>query len=276
MYDYAIEDAPWFSSYSTQIKTVVIGNSVSTIGDGAFRFCTELTSATIGSSVATIGDVAFRNCISLSTIICNAITPPVAVSEYLNPFINVPASANVYIPCGSLGSYQTAKYWANFTNLIEGNKTTSIFDTICPNNAYSKYGFEISANQLQTVGTYEFRDTVSTLSGCDSITVLFLTVKEDVGIAQWRIDNVQLKIYPNPTHDKLTIENEQFTIDNVEIYDVFGRKVYGHQVQGTGYQMQDNTSNLTPQTPNLIDISHLSKGVYFLKIGNRTARFVKE
>ena len=61
--------------------------------------------------------------------------------------------------------------------------TTTFYDTICLNNPYSNYGFDIPANQLQTAGNFEFRDTILNTDGCDSIIVLYLTVNQsDIAI----------------------------------------------------------------------------------------------
>ena len=49
-----------FSGCSS-LKSVTIGNNVTSIGEGAFWDCTSLTSVTIGSSVTSIGLDAFRN-----------------------------------------------------------------------------------------------------------------------------------------------------------------------------------------------------------------------
>lgn len=51
------------------VETVVIGNSITQIQDGAFADCTNLETAVISSSVTSIADDAFDNCNSL-TIIC--------------------------------------------------------------------------------------------------------------------------------------------------------------------------------------------------------------
>lgn len=51
------------------VETVVIGNSITQIHDGAFADCTNLETAVISSSVTSIADDAFDNCNSL-TIIC--------------------------------------------------------------------------------------------------------------------------------------------------------------------------------------------------------------
>ena len=56
-------------------KTTTIPNSVTSIGDYAFRYCTGLTSVTIPNSVTSIGSNAFEECSSLTSItIPNSVT----------------------------------------------------------------------------------------------------------------------------------------------------------------------------------------------------------
>ena len=52
----------------TNIKSVVIGNSVTSIGDDAFSGCTALESVTIPDSVTIIDDNAFYGCTALDNI----------------------------------------------------------------------------------------------------------------------------------------------------------------------------------------------------------------
>ena len=57
------------------VKHVIIGDSVTIIGDGAFNCCSFLTSVTIPNSVTTIGEAAFRYCSRLTSVtIPNSVT----------------------------------------------------------------------------------------------------------------------------------------------------------------------------------------------------------
>ena len=60
--------APW-TAYSKQIKSVVIRDSVTSIGDYAFQYCTSLSSVTFPNSLKTIGKGAFLECTSLESIV---------------------------------------------------------------------------------------------------------------------------------------------------------------------------------------------------------------
>ncbi len=82
------------------IKSVNIGNAVTTIGDNAFYGCTNLTSITIPSSVTSIGANAFYGCTSLTSI-----TIPSSVTSI---------GDNAFYDC------------TNLTSIIFGNSMTSI------------------------------------------------------------------------------------------------------------------------------------------------------
>ena len=75
----------------------------------------------------------------------------------------------------------------------------------------------------------------------------------------------QLKIYPNPVKDEIIIDNGQWIINNnnIEIYDISGRKMVNCQLSIINYQLTINVSNLP-------------SGIYILKIGDYRGRFVKE
>ena len=69
MTDYGASNntSPWKSSSET-IKTIIIENGVTSIGNHAFRYCKGLTSVSIPGSVTSIGDSAFLNCQGLTSL----------------------------------------------------------------------------------------------------------------------------------------------------------------------------------------------------------------
>jgi|GEM_PF-1779457 len=67
MSSYSYKDAPWYS-YRADVKKVIIGSGVTSIGDYAFCGCSSLSSVTIGSGVTSIGNSAFEDCTSLSSV----------------------------------------------------------------------------------------------------------------------------------------------------------------------------------------------------------------
>ncbi len=56
------------AGYSPNVKNVIIGNSVTSIGESAFRSCDSLTSVKIPDSVTSIGNGAFSGCSGLKSI----------------------------------------------------------------------------------------------------------------------------------------------------------------------------------------------------------------
>jgi hypothetical protein len=79
------------------------------------------------------------------------------------------------------------------------------------------------------------------------------------GIEQLQITNDELQIYPNPTHGQLRITDYEPSMGEIEIYDVVGKKLLNYQI-----------------IDDLIDISHLSAGLYILKTGNKITKIIKE
>ena len=86
-----------------------------------------------------------------------------------------------------------------------------------------------------------------------------IKIKKDVGIVG--ANNIHpIQVFPNPTSGKLKIESEKLTIKNVEIYDIYGRKL--------------STFN-SQRSTNEIDISHLANGLYFLKVDGKVFKVIK-
>ena len=67
MDDYYVLMSPWYFC-KDEIFEIIIGDSVTTIGDWAFYRCSWASSLTIGESVITIGESAFESCASLTAL----------------------------------------------------------------------------------------------------------------------------------------------------------------------------------------------------------------
>ena len=99
--------------YCTSLTSITIPNSVMSISNGAFWNCTKLASITIPNSVTSIGNDAFRYCTSLASItIPNSVTS-IGDSTFWNckslASITIPESVtsignSVFIGCTSLAS----------------------------------------------------------------------------------------------------------------------------------------------------------------------------
>ena len=98
-------------------------NSVTSIGSGAFRYCSSLTSVAIGNSVTSIGHCAFQGCSSLTSVtIPNSVT---SIGNYA--FDQCKSLTSVTIPNNvtSIG-HGAFEYCRSLTSLTIGNSVTSI------------------------------------------------------------------------------------------------------------------------------------------------------
>ena len=110
----------------TSLTDVTIGNSVTSIGKSAFYGCTSLTGITIPDSVTSIGKSAFGNCTSLT-----GITIPDSVTSIgENAFGNCTSLTSITIPDSvtSIGGY-TFYGCTSLTGITIPDSVTSIGDS---------------------------------------------------------------------------------------------------------------------------------------------------
>lgn len=69
-----------------------------------------------------------------------------------------------------------------------------------------------------------------------------------------KFDNVQFSVYPNPTTSILKIDDSNFALKNVSLFNVLGKKVLS-------------------SSKNEINLENLSKGIYLVKILNQNNKF---
>ena len=95
-----------------EMEELVIGNSVTAIGENAFANISTLKKVTIGESVKTIHNNAFYNCVNLETIFNYRPTP---TNAYSTAFDGVDKFAcSLYVLPSSIDMYKNASVWRDF------------------------------------------------------------------------------------------------------------------------------------------------------------------
>ena len=147
-------------------QNTIIPNSVTSIGSGAFSFCTGLTSITIPNSVTSIGGDAFFGCYDLQSINSKSCTAPLLGT---NAFNGVSRIIPITIPCGSQASYNSR--WGYFSNFNE-----TVLYTVSATSADSAMG---SVSIL------------STASCTDSTVVLSATANSGYQFNHWSSGSIR-------------------------------------------------------------------------------------
>ena len=112
MWNYGYDSSP-FKYYG--IKTVTIGDGITSIGDYAFMGCTGMTELTLPNSVTSIEDSAFSDCSGLANITSLAEIPPVCGSGVFDGVNKT--NCELIVPIVSVVAYKEARGWKEFSNI---------------------------------------------------------------------------------------------------------------------------------------------------------------
>jgi len=119
------------------------------------------------------------------------------------------------------------------------------------------------------VGEYDYYVVALYEMGCVADSSNHVKIEIKVGISEMdKFDAI--KLFPNPTTGELRMENGKLKIENVEILDVYGRKVGGKFPSNTleGWQPQDDGV--------VIDLTVLQPGIYFVKITTEKGTIIQK
>ncbi len=123
----------------TEIKDLVIPNSVTSIGDRAFSGCSSLTSVTIPNSVTSIGGSAFYGCSSLTSVaIPNSVTSIGGSAFYGCSSLTSVAIPNSVISIGSSAFDGTSWYNNKHDGMVYAGKVAYRYKGEMPANTAIK------------------------------------------------------------------------------------------------------------------------------------------
>ena len=237
MYGYGYPNtAPWIYYYD-QIKNIVIGNEVTTIGSMAFIGSdpnNKLTSIVIGNSVTEIGNGAFFGTTVASLIIPNSVTT-IGVSAFQQS-INL---TSIVIGSSVITIGPTAFFKCSKLDTIVNKATTP--------PAFGGYNIFTDISTTAKVIVPCYTSSAYHNSSWGNIFTDFIEDCSNNGINE-TIQSKKINIYPNPSNNKIYIDNENF--NTIKLYDMLGKEV-----------LNQDTNGKTE-----INISHLPQGVYSVRI----------
>ena len=234
-------------SYCTKLTSVTLPNSVTSIGSDAFLYCNHLTSITIPKGVTRIEEGTFAICGNLTSI-----TIPNSVTSIGRIAFALTALPSIIIPSSVTSIGEEAFYRCTSLTLITNLNSVpvAINSNVFEEMDQNKCTLEVP---MGSVSAYKNA----------KVWKEFNIVGIDVGIEPITNDELQITVFPNPTRGELIINNEQLTIKNIDIFDVFGRSVYiTHPPLWGGLEG--------------LDISHLPAGIYFIRITTEKGVAIKK
>ena len=102
----------------TALHTVMLPNTLTSIGGYAFRMCTSLRKIVLPSTLRSIGPWAFYDDTALDTVVCKAVVPPSAGSNFVGGDNMDMTQVTLCVPAFSLESYyRNQEYWRDFMHM---------------------------------------------------------------------------------------------------------------------------------------------------------------
>jgi len=110
-------------------------------------------------------------------------------------------------------------------------------------------------------GIYEYYVITHYSNGCVSDSSNHVKAEFNIGINE--VEESDVVLYQNPATEKLQITSSKLLINNIDVFDVYGRNLLSSHL-------------IIPSSHYQIDISHLQYGIYFVKITTQKGVIIKK
>ena len=198
--EFGTAGSPWYSVVDS-IRTVRIGEGVTSLGSNAFRYCSGVTEISIPSTVTAIGGYAFGNCTSLESLaIPEGVT---SIGDGL--FYGCSALKEVTIP----NSVSGVPYWSKIAK-----RNTDFLgcpeDLVvrCCGRSYGQYLAEVNGVAWDSAGLGD--------SQVEEITVATQAEWEDV-LKQYFYDSPERRAGVYPSHLRIVLEDGCYTMNMLPV-----------------------------------------------------------
>ena len=226
----------------TGCKNTVIPNTVTAIGNNAFKGITGMTSMNIPESVETIGNNAFALCFDLTgdLVIPNSVT-------YIGE--------SAFFQCegldGKLILGESVSYigdWAfrkcsHISEAVSLATTPATLGNELGGMVFAEFGIPVLTVPCGCIEAYQNSAWYDPFG----LVGFYEFVEDCTAIAE--VEPVVTAVYPNPTCGKVRIEAEN--IQNISIFNILGEKVFESSANGDVFEY---------------DFSHQNAGVYLITV----------
>jgi len=140
----------------SSLAEIQLPSTVEKFQRAVFKGCTSLKEITLPATVSTFNAQVFMNCSNLAKV--TVLNPtPVALTESMDVFNGISATAELNVPGSSLNAYKTAEVWKNFYSyfasdgikLVDGEPYTRTVSEVVPMVRYTRTFAEKYAGNLQ-------------------------------------------------------------------------------------------------------------------------------
>jgi hypothetical protein len=96
-----------------KLTSIEVGNSLESIDEYAFHYCSSLKSITLPKSIKNIKSYSFYYCNAMQSFYCKATYPPTLGSSVFTNYLK-----SIFVPSSSLDTYRAL--WSDYYTKIEG------------------------------------------------------------------------------------------------------------------------------------------------------------